>query len=235
MASVRLKKEHKIEIHDRVLADAAKERMEKLRAHEHQLGKALYLHVIKGHGASIQAVPRGFYQGKDSIGVDLFKTEKTLKDGRNKTAYHQTTLSDTYEGYNTVSHGKFYNSNDNLEIGEEVRMPHNYMHGNVQLLFTDDLGVEVLALIKEQELLKDNLVKLSETVQAALLECTTVKKLVDNYPELKPYAPADIANQAMAVAHGRIEGLITCTKKTTCDDDKPKRKSRAKKAGVIAL
>lgn len=233
MASVRLKKEHKVEMHNRVLEDAAKERTEQLMNRENQVARAIYLHVIKGHGAAIQGVPSGFFQTSDDIKVKLFKKAADIKADRNGTEYKRATLKEGYnDDYNTVNLG-YYNSGERMEIGEEVRMPHLHIHSSVCLLETSDLGQEVKALMKEQELLSENLTKLSETVKAALLECTTVKKLVENYPELKPYAPADIANQALAVAHGRIETLITCTKKATCKEE-PKR--RAKKAtGVIAL
>ena len=110
-------------------------------------------------------------------------------------------------------------------------MPECYQYDGAHLLLSSQLGQEVKALIDEQQKLHDDLTALGDTVRKAVSSCTTVKKLIENYPELKQYAPSDIANTSMAVAHGRIEDLIKCTKKASCDEPKPK----AKKPDVIAL
>lgn len=232
MASVRLKKQDKIDIVEAVLEGASKERMEQLMARENQVARACYLHAIDGYGKHIQAVPSGYYQKKDSIDVRLYKTTRDLNAERNVTSYKRVQLFTEYRAEFMTPHMGRYGGSDDLELGEEVRMPHNISYGQVGLLLRSDLGQEVLALLKEQEKLYEDLKKLGETVRKALMECTTVKKLVDNYPELKPYAPSDIANTSMAVAHGRIDSLIECTKKSTCED-KPAKK--AKKDDVIAL
>jgi hypothetical protein len=236
MATTRLKKDHKVEIHDSCLRAAAKDRLEILEQQENKVARALYLHLIKGYGKHLQAVPSGFIQNCGKIDVRLYKNQTSLDQQKNATAFKRTDLAIVYQqDYLQVDSG--YAHGTPLLLGEEVRMPHNLVCGKARILANSDIGLEIQALIFEEEKLFNDLTKLSETVLAALASCTTVKKLIENYPELKPYAPSDIANTALAVAHGKINDLIQCTKKSTCDEDKPKKRgSRNRvKPVVIAL
>jgi hypothetical protein len=236
MASPRLKKDHKVEIVTSVLEEAAKERMEILKDRENQIARAAYLHYIKGYGKHIQAVPAGYYSDINALTVTLYKTERSLKKEENKIGYQRCTLQEPgrYHGqeYMSAELGR-YHGNDDLELGEAVRMPESLQYGAVKLLVASALGQEVMALKEAQSKLYEDLKTLGDTVRKALIDCTTVKKLVDHYPELKKYVPKDIDMSQLAVAHGRIDSLIECTKKTTCEEEKPKRKT--KKPAVIAL
>jgi len=234
MASTRLNKTHKTEIHNAVVADAAKDRLEELKTRETQLAMALYLQQIKGYGKHIQACPSGFFQTSDTLRVVLYKTKAGLNKQANGVQYKRTKISTANEGfYNEISQG-YWHSGDNLTIGEEVRMPHELIHSPVRLLNTTGLGAEIMELQAAQDKLLKDLEELSKTIKSALNACNTVKQLVDNYPELKKYLPESIGVQQLAVAHGKIDDLISCTKAADCAEPKGKAK-KAKKGEVIAL
>ena len=226
----RLLKADKQSIMEQVLEEAAKDRLKKLAAREQQIGRACYLHEIKGFGKHIQAVPAGYYAETPHLTVRVYKTKRDLNSEKNTISFKRTYLGENNNGFMEAKSSMYWSSDD-FDLKEAVRMPHDLNYGAVKLLASEPLGQEVLEFFADQEKLLDDLTKLGETVMAALQACTTPKKLIENYPELKKYVPAEQVQQ-LAVAHGKIESLMECTKKSTCDEEAPK---KGKKEDVIAL
>lgn len=216
----RLTKSIKAKILHAIIIAANKPQSKKLLAQEHYLAEEIYWSVIGKAKRTFNKLPPSFFPQGEAIQPSIAKTG-VLQDIHYATV--QTTISNPYEtDWNPIkinhTDTNYHNENYLYFKGRKQRPMPWKMHVCFELPTSLHKMFKAQNKINKQHV--DSLQALSMKTQGLLNSVTTIKKLLQIWPDVKQYIPAaEMKSNLPAVQVKDVIALIKCAKEACCSKE----------------